>query len=61
METPEQFSSRAARLLAEGKRLSERQTGDWGDLNRLLAEAKTMRLSWIDGLCFAVERMRAVG
>lgn len=59
METPQEFSARAAQLLAEAKRLSSQFGDDYGELNRWMAQAKRRRMTWVDGLAFAIERMKA--
>ncbi len=59
MESPQEFSARAARLLAEAKRLSSQFGDDYAELNRWMAQAKRRRMTWVDGLAFAIERMRA--
>ena len=58
MESPQEFSARAARLLAEAKVLSSTFGDQYGELNRWMAQAKLLRMTWVDGLAFAVDRMQ---
>jgi len=58
METAQEFSARAARLLADAKALSMKFGDDYGELNRWMAQAKQRRMTWVDGLAFAIGRMR---
>ena len=58
METPQEFSARAARLLAEAKALSVKFGDDYGELNRWMAQAKRLRMTWVDGLAFSIDRMK---
>ena len=56
-ETPEAFTRRATNLLQRAIHLSGGANGDRARLNRLMQEAKIQRLTWIEGLCYAVEQL----
>jgi hypothetical protein len=59
METPQEFSARAAKLLARAQALSYRQGEDSAALNGWMMEAKRQKMTWIEGLAFAVDQMKA--
>jgi hypothetical protein len=58
METPQEFSARAGRLLAEAKSLSLRLSDGYGEVNRWMSVAKQRRMTWVDGLAFSIAQMR---
>lgn len=55
METPQEFSARAASLLAQAQRLSD-ATPD-SDLSEWLDLAKRSGMTWVEGLELAIQRM----
>ncbi len=58
MESPQEFSSRASRLLAKAQALSFHQGESNAVLNGWMMEAKRRRMTWVDGLDFAIDRMQ---
>ena len=56
-ETPEACTRRANNLPQRALHLSGGANGDRARLNRLMQEAKILRLTWIEDLCYAVEQL----
>lgn len=59
MESPQEFTARALSLQHEAIRLSREKCGDNAELNRWMLLAKKQRMTWLGGLVFAIERMKA--
>ncbi len=57
IESPSEFTRRAARLLNDAVALSNDRCGDNTELNHWIAVAKRERLTWVDGLAFSIEKM----
>jgi hypothetical protein len=60
MESPQEFTARALRLQHEAVRLSRQMCGDNAELNRWMSVAKQQGMTWVGGLAFSIERMKAV-
>jgi hypothetical protein len=57
-ETGAQFNARAVRVVTEAKALSTELCGSYIELNRWMRFAKSTKMTWMEGLCFSIERMR---
>ena len=57
-ETGAQFNARAVRVVTEAKVLSTELCGSYNELNRWMRFAKSTKMTWMEGLCFSIERMR---
>ena len=57
-ETPQELSKRAKALLAQAVRLATRDRDDLTLLNRLMGEAKQLRMTWIEGLEYSIAQMK---
>ena len=60
MESPQEFTARALRLQHEAVRLSQQMCGDNAELNRWMSVAKQQGMTWVGGLAFSIERMKAI-
>jgi hypothetical protein len=60
MESPQEFTARALSLQHEAIRLSQQISGDYAELNRWMAIAKQKGMTWVGGLAFAIEHMKAI-
>ncbi|MGO9340100.1 MAG: hypothetical protein ACLPY1_21575 [Terracidiphilus sp.] len=58
METPQEFTTRARGIQHQAIRLSRQANGDNAEINRWMAVAKQRGMTWLDGLYFAVARMK---
>ena len=58
-ESPKEFTARVLRLQHEAIRISQSKCGDNAELNRWIAVVKQRGMTWVGGLAFAVERMKA--
>ncbi len=59
-ESPAEFSERANRLLRNALRASDQHDGgNHSALNHCLNEAKGMRMSWVEGLDYAIRELTA--
>ena len=53
-----QFTARARRLQIEAEALSRSYDDTFAQLNRWMLEAKKHRMTWVEGLCFAIHQMK---
>ena len=60
-ETPTKFSARANRLYAEAQRLSRREAESLEPLDRCMAEAKGLRMTWVEGLEYSISKLKTSG
>jgi hypothetical protein len=56
-ESPAEFTARANRLLRLAIAASKRQSEDLSELNRCMNTAKTMKMTWVEGLQYAIDTM----
>jgi hypothetical protein len=57
-ETPEQFTLRANSLLQTALRLSTKESGDYAAFERCMVQAKTKRMTRVEGLDYTVKTLR---
>jgi hypothetical protein len=58
-ESPVEFTKRANNLLQVAKLLSAKQGGDaLAALNRCLSHAKSQKMTWVEGLEYAVQALK---